>query len=198
MEALILFLVWFLALVVTISGIKVHGCKYVTLASSFFSCILLIRTLEVKREREKRMNDAPGGRPFETVKITTLARDRNLFPQLLEEARRMVTSGDQGRLVIHDSWNTEWRRMGLPQRKRNLDSVILADGVKERIEKDVKDFLGSRKWYEDRGMFFLVDIVTPSCLTFNRLTLSTGLFTSWPTRKWEIIIHQSTRREHLL
>lgn len=32
-----------------------------------------------------------------------------------------------------------------------MGSVVLADGVSERIEKDLKGFLGRGKWYAERG-----------------------------------------------
>lgn len=33
-----------------------------------------------------------------------------------------------------------------------MGSVVLADGVAERVEKDLKGFLGRGKWYAERGM----------------------------------------------
>ena len=32
-----------------------------------------------------------------------------------------------------------------------MGSVVLADGVAERVEKDLKGFLGRGKWYAERG-----------------------------------------------
>ena len=70
---------------------------------------------------------------------------------MLEEARDAAMREQEGKLVLYTAWGTEWRPFGVPRRKRTLGSVVLADGVKERIEKDVKAFLGRRKWYADRG-----------------------------------------------
>lgn len=37
-------------------------------------------------------------------------------------------------------------------KKAHIDSVILAEGLKENLVKDVQDFLSSGKWYFDRGI----------------------------------------------
>lgn len=92
------------------------------------------------------------GIPWETVTLTTLSRDRNMFPELLSEARDMAMRAQEGKLVIHTAWGIEWRPFGQPRRKRPLNSVVLADGIAERLEDDVKAFLQRRKWYEDRGV----------------------------------------------
>ena len=91
------------------------------------------------------------GTPWETVTLTTLSRDRALFTSLLSDARDLAMREQEGKLVIYTAWGTEWRPFGIPRRKRPLGSVVLADGVKEKIERDVRAFLGRRKWYADRG-----------------------------------------------
>ncbi|KAI0926374.1 hypothetical protein AcV5_008856 [Taiwanofungus camphoratus] len=108
--------------------------------------------IQVKRERETRSQQLMSGIPWETVTLTTLSRDRNMFPELLSEARDMAMRAQEGKLVIHTAWGIEWRPFGQPRRKRPLNSVVLADGIAERLEDDVKAFLQRRKWYEDRGI----------------------------------------------
>jgi chaperone BCS1 len=92
------------------------------------------------------------GVPWETVTLTTLSRDRTLFPQLLSEARDLAMRGQEGKLVIHTAWGIEWKPFGQPRRKRPLQSVVLQDGVADKIEEDVKSFLRRRQWYADRGL----------------------------------------------
>ncbi|OBZ75907.1 Mitochondrial chaperone BCS1 [Grifola frondosa] len=108
--------------------------------------------MQVKRERETRAQQLMSGIPWETVTITTLSRDRDMFPQLLSEARDMAMRGQEGKLVIHTPWGIEWKPFGLPRRKRPLKSVVLQEGVADRIEEDVKAFLQRRQWYADRGI----------------------------------------------
>ena len=92
------------------------------------------------------------GVPWETVTLTTLSRDRVLFPHLLSEARDLAMRGHEGKLVIHTAWGIEWRPFGQPRQKRPLHSVVLESGVAENIEKDIKAFLDRRQWYADRGL----------------------------------------------
>ena len=91
------------------------------------------------------------GIPWETVTLTTLSRDRDIFPKLLAEARDMAMRGNEGKLVIHTPWGIEWRPFGQPRRKRPLRSVVLQEKVADRIEEDVNAFLRRRQWYADRG-----------------------------------------------
>ncbi|KAI0320726.1 mitochondrial chaperone BCS1 [Amylostereum chailletii] len=108
--------------------------------------------MQVKRERETRSMQLMSGIPWETVTLTTLSRDRNLFPLLLSEARDMAMKGHEGKLVVHTAWGTEWKPFGQPRRKRPLQSVVLEEGVAEKIEDDVKAFLERREWYAERGI----------------------------------------------
>ena len=94
------------------------------------------------------------GVPWETVTLTTLSRDQNLFPQLLSEARELAMRGQEGKLVIHTAWGIEWRPFGQPRQKRPIQSVVLEPGVAQRIESDIKTFLERRQWYADRGWLF--------------------------------------------
>ena len=125
--------------------------------------------MQVKRERETRSMQMMSGQPWETVTLTTLSKDRYLFPRLLSEARELAMKGHEGKLVVMTAWGIEWRPFGLPRRKRPLKSVVLDEGVSEKIEDDVKAFLDRRQWYADRGSalsLFFVDF----------LVLITGFF----------------------
>lgn len=106
----------------------------------------------IKRERSGKLLDMTSGTPFETVTLTTLYRDRNLFGELLSDAKTLALKAQEGKTVIYTSWGPEWRPFGQPKKKRMIDSVILDDGIKENIVKDVRDFLSSGKWYFDRGI----------------------------------------------
>ena len=96
------------------------------------------------------------GTPWETVTLTTLSRDRKLFPGLLNEARDLAMQGQEGKLVIHTAWGIEWRPFGQPRQKRPLHSVILSPGISANIDNDIQAFLARRTWYADRGRTLLV------------------------------------------
>ena len=101
------------------------------------------------------MVDLKKGSPWESVTLTTLSRDRYVFTALLNEARQLAVDLQEGKTVIYTSWGLEWKQFGQPRRKRPLSSVVLDEGVKERIVTDVKDFLASGSYYYERGRYLL-------------------------------------------
>lgn len=107
--------------------------------------------IQVERTRDAKMMDLSTGAPWETVTLTTLSRDRQVFTELLQEAQRMALANQEGKTVIYTSWGPEWRPFGPPRKRRLLSSVILDDGIGERIVWDVQEFVKNEKWYADRG-----------------------------------------------
>ncbi|CAE6428832.1 unnamed protein product [Rhizoctonia solani] len=108
--------------------------------------------IQVKRERQEKLLDLNSGSPWETVTLTTLARDRALFSSLLAEARDLALQGNEGRTVIYIARGIEWSQFGRPRRKRELRSVVLADGVADKINQDVQSFMDRGRWYTERGI----------------------------------------------
>ncbi|KAG5457031.1 MAG: P-loop containing nucleoside triphosphate hydrolase protein [Olpidium bornovanus] len=76
--------------------------------------------------------------PWETVVMTTLSRDRQVFTRLLEEARQAALEKEEGKTVMYTS--------------RPIDSVVLDGDLAQEILRDVRDFLANGKWYNDRGI----------------------------------------------
>lgn len=155
--------------------------------------------LQARRERDTKALNIASGIPWETVTLTTLARDRALLPKLLADARDAALREQEGRMVLYTAWGTEWRPFGKPRRKRPLSSVVLADGVKDRIVADVRAFLGRRKWYAERGMFFPLSHrceieVTKTNMATSRYSISERLPITRPTWFWQIVLHPGTRR----
>lgn len=108
--------------------------------------------LMVNRVRETKSMDLQKGRPWETVTLTTLYSQRHIFEDLFTEAHKLAQQSTEGKTIVYTSRMTLWEKFGEPRRKRPLESVILDKGVKEKIVADVNDFLGSGKWYYDRGI----------------------------------------------
>ncbi|KAL9130415.1 MAG: hypothetical protein Q9217_001382 [Psora testacea] len=108
--------------------------------------------LMVNRVRETKSMDITQGRPWETITLTTLYSQRQIFENLFTEAHELAQKSTEGKTIVYTSRGVSWERFGEPRRKRPIDSVILDKGVKERILDDVKGFLGSGKWYYDRGI----------------------------------------------
>lgn len=108
--------------------------------------------LMVNRVRETKSMDFQMGKPWETVTLTALYSQRQIFEDLFVETHRLAQKSTEGKTIVYTSRSTNWERFGEPRRKRSIESVILDKGVKERILKDIQDFLDSSKWYYDRGI----------------------------------------------
>lgn len=108
--------------------------------------------IRVERNREKQMVDQARHVPYETVILTTLGRNKELFEHILFEARRDAMKEREGMTLVFKPMGHEWRQFGNPQRQRPLHSVILDHGQRERILEDVKHFTLSQHWYTDRGI----------------------------------------------
>jgi chaperone BCS1 len=106
----------------------------------------------VHRNREGSMPNIQTGEPFETMTLTTLYSHRHIFASIFLEASKLAQAATQGRTMLFVPRMTTWEPFGEPKRKRPLDSVVLATGVKERIVRDIQDFLSARQWYLDRGI----------------------------------------------
>lgn len=55
---------------------------------------------------------------------------------------------------MYDAYGSEWRPIGHPRKRRSLTSVILDEGISERILADVREFINNPSWYNDRGIIF--------------------------------------------
>lgn len=108
--------------------------------------------LLVKRERDGKAVDHMTGTPFETVTLTTLYRDRHLLTSLFAEAHALAQQATEGKTKIYVPRYLKWEEFGTAKRKRPLDSVTLAEGIKDGVVEDVRTFLRSREWYLDRGI----------------------------------------------
>eukprot|EP01100_Stratorugosa_tubuloviscum_P014122 TRINITY_DN737_c7_g1_i5.p1 TRINITY_DN737_c7_g1~~TRINITY_DN737_c7_g1_i5.p1 ORF type:complete len:228 (-),score=93.72 TRINITY_DN737_c7_g1_i5:16-699(-) len=108
--------------------------------------------IRVERVREKNMIDIERAAPFETLTLTMLGRNKKLFEQIMEDARQIAISSEEGKTVIYTSIGPEWRRFGNPRKRRPISSVILDMGLAERIIDDIKEFLYNSQWYTSRGL----------------------------------------------
>lgn len=107
--------------------------------------------IAVSRERVGKSFDR-SGRPFETIKLTTLYHFRHIFEKLFQEAYQMAMQGTEGKTVVYTSHQMGWDQSGQPKRRRPFDSVVLEEGLAAKILGDVREFLNARTWYLDRGI----------------------------------------------
>ncbi len=109
--------------------------------------------IKVQREREKSaMMDITTGNPFETIKLTMIGRDMTPFYQIITEAQGEAHKMSVGKLVLYTSFANEWRPFGQPRQRRDINSVVLDDGISDNILTDLREFLSSSKWYSHRGI----------------------------------------------
>ena len=106
----------------------------------------------VDRVRETKSINLQSGKPWETIKLTTLYSKRHLFEDLFNEAHQLAEQSTEGKMIVYISRGASWEPFGDPRRKRPLDSVILDKGIKEHVVADVNEFLRSDTWYYDRGI----------------------------------------------
>jgi hypothetical protein len=128
--------------------------------------------------------------PWETVTITTLSRDRDLFLKLLSEARDLAMLGHEGKLLVHIPDSTRWRPFGQPRRKRPLKSVVLDDSVAQKVEHDIRTFLDRRQWYANRGKVGSLPTLSRAKSTA-RHSVPARLFAVWSPWIWEIFFYSS-------
>ena len=108
--------------------------------------------IRVERTREKQMVDMQTGVPWESVTLTAFGRNRDYFFNILEDARQLALTQQEGKTVMFTAMGADWRPFGYPRKKRPLSSVVLDTGIAERIVQDVQDFVSSPSWYMDRGI----------------------------------------------
>ncbi|XP_044020709.1 mitochondrial chaperone BCS1 isoform X2 [Aphidius gifuensis] len=108
--------------------------------------------IKVERTREQQTLDLSQGIPWETVQLTAFGSDRSIYFDILEEARQMALKEHEGKTIMYTAMGSEWRPFGHPKKKRPIDSVVLDEGVGDKILKDCREFINNPGWYSDRGI----------------------------------------------
>ena len=100
-----------------------------------------------------RSMDSSKMQPIETLTISMLFARRSDFESLIQDIVKANYGSMIGRtqLFTPDSWADEWR-LHTTKPKRSLDSVVLPEGVREKIVKDVQEFNSGKARYEDLGI----------------------------------------------
>lgn len=108
--------------------------------------------LSVQRIREQSMMDLNSGKPWEKILFLSVGSDTSVFESILSEAYESASRQEEGKLVVYTNWGSEWRVFGQPRRRRPLHSVILDEGVSQRIHDDVLAWQSASAWYLERGI----------------------------------------------
>lgn len=104
------------------------------------------------RTREHQKSDGVFVGLWETITLSTFARQRGLLEALLTEARQDHESSRKGKVCIWslDQWGN-WVEIARKQ-PRSLASVVLSHTTPERTLADVQRFLDRRDWYSSIGV----------------------------------------------
>ncbi|XP_063882200.1 mitochondrial chaperone BCS1-like isoform X1 [Scylla paramamosain] len=108
--------------------------------------------LKVERTREQHTLDLQHGTPWETVTFTAFGKQKQLFHRIICEARDLAVKQNEGKTIMYTAYGSEWRQFGNPRKPRPLNSVVLDEGIAERILTDVQDFMNNPEWYSNRGI----------------------------------------------
>lgn len=108
--------------------------------------------IKIDRVRQQQTIDLQMGIPFETVELTAFGRNKALYYNILQEARELALKYTEGKTLLYTAMGSEWRQFGQPRKRRPISSVVLDKGVSNSILADCQEFIGSSKWYSDRGI----------------------------------------------
>ncbi|CAD7092463.1 unnamed protein product [Hermetia illucens] len=108
--------------------------------------------IKVERTREQQTLDLHMGVPWESVTLTAFGRNKEMYFNILEEARQLALKETEGKTIMYTAMGAEWRPFGHPRKRRPIESVVLDRGVSHRILSDCRDFIDNPKWYADRGI----------------------------------------------
>jgi chaperone BCS1 len=89
----------------------------------------------------------------ETIHLGALFTTRRLMEDLLESVARHAGAQRANRLTLYtvDRWGDDWR-LADSKPRRSLDSVVLDEGVAQRLHDDIHEFFSRRAWYAQMGI----------------------------------------------
>ncbi len=73
--------------------------------------------------------------------MTSIGKNRQLFSSILDEARALAMETHSGKTIMYTVVGADWRPFGHPRQRRPLNSVVLDEGVGEKLVQDVKEFI---------------------------------------------------------
>ncbi len=88
------------------------------------------------------------GSQTSTISIVALTRNPKLVYDLIADAYHVATATCTVPIYLYRGWWSRLKGRGL----RDLSTVVLNDGVLERILSDIALYEGARQWYKDRGL----------------------------------------------
>ncbi|XP_055350880.1 mitochondrial chaperone BCS1-like [Paramacrobiotus metropolitanus] len=107
----------------------------------------------IQVQRSKSQNEmAFGLRPLEKLILRTSGRDTGIFQEILQEALDFVETRKKGKITVYCASAGCWATLSTPLHKRPLSSVILDQGIAEKLLADLEHFVDHCEWYVARGI----------------------------------------------
>lgn len=113
------------------------------------------RLLWLSRERETikgdKGNEIFSARQRETFQIRVLGRKQQVIRSLIEKARDAAIKARDSRVNVYIVSYGSWSRSDA-RHMRALSTVILPENTAQDVTSDIRNFLGAKEWYADRGI----------------------------------------------
>lgn len=105
------------------------------------------RPVWLTRTREK---PTAGNLQTETFTIRTIGRSPALLREMVAEALALSLRPDN-KITVFASQREYWQKVSSFS-PRPLSTVLLPDGIAERMKADIEEFRANKEWYEERGI----------------------------------------------
>ncbi|CAJ0965048.1 unnamed protein product [Ranitomeya imitator] len=110
--------------------------------------------IRIERNREKQMIDLHTGTPWESVTFTAIGTNRDIFFNILQEARELALRQQEGKTIMYTALGLNGDLWFPQRRRRPLTSVVLEEGISDKIVQDGSrtdadiSCMGRRMWEE--------------------------------------------------
>jgi chaperone BCS1 len=112
------------------------------------------RLVWLERARDPAAGEGGGRRgPRERLTLRMFRGDRAALELLIEDMIAVHAARRRARMPVYVNFSYGWRTIGA-RTPRSLDTLVLADGILERIVADIESFRASRDWYRTMGIPF--------------------------------------------
>lgn len=91
---------------------------------------------------------------WESITLSTFRSNSWILNDIMEEVRLLFeeTPVEEHKTRFYFANEGYWNELGSGKRKRPISSVILNTSVAKKINADMREFLETSKWYQDRGI----------------------------------------------
>lgn len=141
--------------------------KYIPSPNTTYSLWYKGHWMTVSRSKAEGGGDYWSRTKEDRLHISILSWNHQIVNQLLLEAKKTWNEERETGVSVHvaDQYD-DWRCIST-RPKRPIRSIILDPGIKNLLLEDARDFLGSKKWYAERGIpfrrgYLLVSLVLSS------------------------------------